>query len=206
MRAHQAQRAARERQQARFRQQLPDELHARGPHGQAHRHFPGARRAPRQLQVGHVGAGDQQHQPGDANQQKQRLFALVAEAAAPVLAFLENHFLGLELRQHIRHRMAQQLDILQQLPTVRDVDSPLGPLERHPRLQPAEQADPIILAVGEAIPIRCDFLLHAGRDVDLGRLSQHFAGEPLLRHPHNRHGVAVDFDALIENPHIAAEA
>ena len=63
------------RQDQRLGQQLPDQLRAVGADRQAHGHFTAAPSGAGQQQVGDVGARDQQHQAGHAEQHLQRLVA-----------------------------------------------------------------------------------------------------------------------------------
>ena len=70
-RDEQAQRAAKRRQQARLGQQLPHEPPAARADRQAHGHLRRPAGRPRQQQVRDVGAGDQQDEPGDRQQQHQ---------------------------------------------------------------------------------------------------------------------------------------
>jgi len=67
-----AQQAAAQRQHQAFRQQLPQHVPARGPQRRPYGHLLTAIGGPRQQQVGHVHAGDQQHQRNCRQQNHQR--------------------------------------------------------------------------------------------------------------------------------------
>ena len=63
--------AARERQQDALGEQLPYQSPASCPERQTYGDLALPHAGPRQQQVGHVGAGDEQHQPDHGHQQKQ---------------------------------------------------------------------------------------------------------------------------------------
>ena len=73
--------AAQGGQQTRLGEQLADQRAASGADRQPHRHLGVARRPPGQEQVGDVGAGDQQHDPGDREEQDERRPRLPVERA-----------------------------------------------------------------------------------------------------------------------------
>ena len=78
----------REAEDGALRQQLPDQAAARRADGGAHDHLAVARRGARELQVRHVGAGDEQHQRDGAEQRVERR----ARAADELL--LQRHDVG----------------------------------------------------------------------------------------------------------------
>ena len=76
-----AEQRAHQGQQHAFDQQLRHQAAPRGTDGEAHRHFTLARAGPRQQQVREVGARDQQHEAGRAEQHRQRLAELRRECS-----------------------------------------------------------------------------------------------------------------------------
>ena len=64
--------AAEHGQQARFDEHQPEHGPARRADGEPHRHLGGAFGGPRHQQVGDVGAGDEQHEAGDGEQERDR--------------------------------------------------------------------------------------------------------------------------------------
>src|SRR5579883_738966 len=84
------------RQQHAFRQRLPDDLPPRCPERQPHRRLPASCHAPRQQQIRHVGARDQEHQPADRQQNLQ----------TPPVLFL--HHRHARSRRHHVQRLSRQ--------------------------------------------------------------------------------------------------
>ena len=72
LRQRDAERCSAEREQAAFDEQLPQHAAARCAEGHADGHLTLPRAGAGEHQVGEVGAGDEQHQPGDGEQQLQR--------------------------------------------------------------------------------------------------------------------------------------
>ena len=68
-------RAAEHREQTRLGEELPDELQPARADREPDGHLVGARGGAREQQVGDVGAGDEQHERGDAEQEQERRFA-----------------------------------------------------------------------------------------------------------------------------------
>ena len=85
VREHRARRGAGHGQQHALRHQLPHDASARRADGQPHRDLALARGGAGEHQVGQVGAGDEQHQRGHAEQDPQRLLVVAAEAGEPRL-------------------------------------------------------------------------------------------------------------------------
>ena len=72
--------------------------HAAGAHGEADRDLLLPADGAREQQVGHVGAGDQQQQPDDAEQDEQRIGELVAQIGNALAGGHEDQRLGGERR------------------------------------------------------------------------------------------------------------
>ena len=128
------------------------ELPPAGAERQPHRHLGRAAGAAREQQVGDVGAGDQQHDAGDDEQQDERRPRLAcASSSGPRRPASSDDRLRLEPRHRLlAHALLQRrLDVVDDRP-VDAVDRRARLLDRHARLQPREQVDPVAAPVLEA--------------------------------------------------------
>ena len=135
--------AAEDREETRLAEQLPHELSASRANRQPDRHLARARGAARQQQVRDVRARNQQHERGDAHQQRERRPRFrrhVALAAAPGV---KHDRLRLEPRQRLRaHALLQRrFDVVDDR-VVRRRERGAGLLDRDPGLQPARTDTP----------------------------------------------------------------
>ncbi len=205
-RHHEARGAAGQGQQAGFEQELPHELPAARADGEPHGDFglPGGRAG--EEQVGHVGARDEQHERGDAEQQRERRDGLRVDLALAVRTGRDEDRLCAEaLHRLIAHPgLEAGLDVVEDR-VVRHVDRRARLLERRARLQPREEIGPVGAPVLEPARRAVQRVAQRDRDIREGARPERHAVEARRRHADDRQRLAVDGERLADDTRIAGE-
>jgi hypothetical protein len=197
--------AAHQREDHRLRHQLADQVPPPGAEGEAHAHLLGTPRAARQEQVGDVGAGDEQHHPGDAEQHGERRGRFAVCLALPAVAGCDDDLLRLEACHGLRaHPLLERGFHVAQNRAVDTVQGTAGLGDGDAGLEPAEQIDPVsapVLGPAEAP----ELLAHRDRDEQLRVAPERGPFEVARGHAHDGHGLAVDDDGLAHDRAVRAE-
>ena len=205
-----ADRAADERQQHAFRQQLSHQLTACRAERQAHRDLALPHEAARDQQVRDVRARDQQHEPDHRHQHDERGREVVAQRRIADVRLVElqlsrHEALADEGRPVLRARQRHLvLADLREQPLQRS----LRGLDRVAGLEPREHLHParaLIVHVHPS-PLGHDHRLHQDRHAHLRRARRIDAGKTLRGHADDRHGVVVDEDLLADRLRVAIES
>ena len=144
--------AAEQREETGLAEQLPHELPAPRAYGQPHRHLAGTRRAAREQQVRDIRARDEQHERGDAEQQRERRLRFTRHAALAARSRFDYERLCLEARERLLAHpfLERRLDVVEDV-SVRRADGGGRLRDGHARLQPGEEVRPVAAAVVEAL-------------------------------------------------------
>ena len=199
-------RAAEQREQARLDKQLRDELQPARPEREPDGHLVGAPGGAREEQVGDVGARDDQHERGHAEEEQQRRSGFAVDRALPAPAFLHLDALGLEPGHRlVAHALLERsLHVVHDLP-VRHVDRCLRLIERDAWLQARESVDPVGASIVEVLKPRLQDAAQGDGHEYLRRCAERRAGEVARRHADDRERLAVDDDGVVEHVRIGAE-
>ncbi len=183
--------AARHRQHQAFDQQLPHQLPARRAHRQPHRHLLLPRHRPRNQQVRHVEARDQQHQPDHAHQHRSapsRNSAAAREyplAAASIRTFRARKrsrlYCEMSFSSFCASSSSQNLD-------EQRLQRSLRGLHGVTRLHAREHLDPLAAPVADIVPPRRHQRLHLDGHADLRRAAGSSPGSPPRKPPRSSSG------------------
>ena len=197
--------AAKDGEQARFPEQLTDQLAAARADRQPDGHLAGARGAAREQQVRDVRAGDHEHERRDAEEERERRLRLARDARLPVRARLERDRLALEARERlVAHPLLQRrFDVGDDL-AVRRRHRRARLLDRHARLQPCEEVRPVGAPVVEPLE-RLREAAHRDRREDDRPHAERRSVEAARRDADDRHRLPVHCQPLIEDVRVAAE-
>ncbi len=206
-RDHQAGDAAEHRQDQRFGEQLHDELPPARAKRQPHRHLGGTRGRARQQQVRDVRAGDDQHQAGHAEQERQRAPGFAADRALPAQAGGHAQLARPEaLHRLLAHpRLQRRVDVVDEC-LVGRVDAGRGLLDRDARFQPSEDVRPVAAAILEALEARLHQRAKRDRHEHLGLRAQRRAVEPARRDADDGQALSVDDQRVVQDRRVEAEA
>jgi hypothetical protein len=181
---------------------LPPAAADRQPHG----HLAGAAGRPHQQQVRRVRARDDQHERGHGQQQRQRRCHRLMKAALAAEAFTQNDRFGLEAGERLSAHtgLERRLDLAQNglIPSIH-----LGAslLERHPRLEPPEQVQPVTAPIGEGIEAALQHAAHRERHEQLWTEPQRRSREPLRCDAHDGKQLAIDQERFVDHERVGVE-
>ena len=194
---------AHQREPQTFGEELAREAPARGAERVPQRELLAAYRGPRDQEVGHIGARDQQHQPDDGEDGGQRLLVARAPDRASAGRRLERERIGqvavantLAQRRH-RRRADLRLDGSEKRRRL---------LRRLPRLQPRHDVHPPRRALVKHGRVPANQRLGPERDRDVEGSSDVRTEEPLGRDADDRERRALDRDGLADHVGGAAVA
>ena len=165
-----------------------------------------ARPAPaRQQQVRDIGAGDQQNEAGDTEEQGQGSSGLAVQVALTDTARGQGDALGREAGHGlVAHAFLERhLDLVDDR-AVGDVQRRLRVLERNAWFESTEDVDPVAASVLEAFPAGHDHPSHADRNVDLRPDPERRAMEAAGGHADDRQRGPVDDHGIPD--HVAARS
>src|SRR5580704_12763383 len=74
-----------------------------------------------------------------------------------------------------------------------------------PGLEPANSCDPVVTSIRKTVPIRRHLRFHRYRDEKVGNLTHLYARKAGACDAHNRQGISVDGELLIQDVRVAAE-
>ncbi len=193
-------------EQDRLGEQLREELAASRAEGEANAHLGAAARPAGEQQVGDVGAGDQQHDRGDAEEEGERRLRLAVDGTLAAEARLHHDLLRLEADHgRLAHPLLKRrLDVGDDR-MVHPVQRRLCLLQRYLRLESAEEIGPVALATLEAGVARGHHAPHGHRHEHHWPFAEGGAFEAARCHPDNGEGLAVDLDGLAEHRRVGAE-
>ena len=161
-----------------FGQRLPDQAPSRRAQREPHGHLLLARRGPGQQQVGHVRAGDEQHEPDHRHQHHQRRREVFAGVRQPARRRVQHQRLLAEARRERLGRIRERVPelALVDLP-VEDVELGLGGRRGYARPQPPHHLHEARAPVHQVVQRRRDLRLHHQRHEHVGRRRAHDPGE-----------------------------
>jgi hypothetical protein len=163
---------------------------------------------PGEEQVGDVGAGDDQHDAGDREEQDERRAGLAVKRALAAPPRLEDDLLGPEQGHP---RLAQsflegRLDLVEDR-SVGAVDSGRGALERDPGREAGKDVSPVGAPVLEVLrgEVGLEGAAHRERDEDVRLRAEGGAVEAARCHADDGDELAVDHDRRVQDPGIGTE-
>ena len=199
--------AAQEREGHALHQELADQAAAARAHGQPHRHLALARLGPGQQQVGHVRAGDEQHQADHAHEHEQRGLRLPAQLGGAARSGQEHQGLLRELLLEPLGARGDLGQLLLQDLLVEDVDARLRLLEGEARLQAGHGGEPHDPPLAEhlAAPVGHQGLLHGEGHEEVDGVADLDAVEAGRGHADHGHRPAVDGHGLVDDRGVSPE-
>ena len=185
--------SARRGQQQAFREQLPDQAAATGTHRQADGDFLLAANGPRQEQVRHVGAHNQQYAGTDCQQDGQdRSEDRLRAVGRPD----EGQHPQADLPVGVRVGFLQ--------PGGERIGHRLGVCEGDTRLQPGLRVEPVVAAMGEAAEVR-HLPMHRHRRPEIAQQAADRAVEGGRHHADDGEGMLVELHTFADDAGIAVE-
>jgi hypothetical protein len=205
-RHQQAEQTAGQRDDQALGQKLPHERPPSGSQSQPDGHFTAARGGARQQQVGHIGAGDQQHQSHQGHQRNQRLLPLLPQLVDALRSRLQFELLAHDKLFGALAALVVFLDLGFHQRPVDGFDGGLRLFRRNSRFQAPQDIQPVSVAIRKTVPRGCNLALHGDGHEQFGILSREHPAESGGRDPDHDHGMTVEGHLDIQDARLAGEA
>jgi hypothetical protein len=189
--------AAHEREQEALGEQLTNDPAAAGTDRQTDRDLPFARRGSSEQEVGHVRAGDQQHQADRRHQHEQRLLKSLPEERPTRAAGTD-----LDARREEAPANVRSIGRRHGIDKLRphDRETRLGLRRRDVWVRPRQHPEPRVSDGKQTRLLGQQLRQDRQGQRDVRGLSNRHAGEPGRAHADNRHRNAFDQDSLADDP------